>query len=113
VKKLVVHVLILILLVFAACNLRGGNSNTEAPRQPQVMKLSDEADAQVSDWRRTATGWERRATWNLSPPVRTVWHDVMAVHPVVWATLQVLVSVGALACFEDEVPRNTTVPVKA
>jgi hypothetical protein len=60
--------------------------------------LSTCADSDVEraeTWRRTAHGWEHPGHWQTAradqPPARTI-----AIHPLVVASLQLLISVGAL-----------------
>lgn len=47
-------------------------------------------------WRRTEFGWEEASRWQLdAPPVRLL-TPVVAVHPLVIASLELMISVGAL-----------------
>ena len=75
------------------------------------------ARADVSDWRRTAAGWERAGDWQPNSPTRLAvpkFKSADAVHPLVVAALELLVSLGALLFFSLAGPlRGKKVGVKS
>lgn len=55
-----------------------------------------------NDWRRTATGWEQAGNWQPNPPMVlavTASPSAGAMHPLVVAALELLISLAALLHF--------------
>jgi hypothetical protein len=58
------------------------------------------ASAEEGRWVRTADGWERSDSWELTEPQR------LSVHPIIWATGQGLMSIFALVAWPNEMRRS-------
>jgi len=52
------------------------------------------ASAANSDWRRTASGWERRDDWRIEPTPR------QPLHPMAIASLQLVAALGLLVQYD-------------
>jgi hypothetical protein len=61
------------------------------------------ASAERSDWRRTASGWERRDDWHLEPAPR------QPLHPMAIASLQLVAALGLLVQHDERDTRRSAV----
>ncbi|HUG69913.1 MAG TPA: hypothetical protein VMM76_19330 [Pirellulaceae bacterium] len=53
-------------------------------------------DRPLVAWRRTALGWEDASRWQLNATLRPLPTSTAAVHPLVIASLELMLSVGVL-----------------
>ncbi|MCA9119385.1 MAG: hypothetical protein KDB11_04330 [Planctomycetales bacterium] len=56
-------------------------------------------------WRRTACGWEDTSCWHLDFRIKSRPTPVAAVHPLVLASLELMISVGVLVIGSPPYPR--------
>lgn len=70
-----------------------GSADTAPADRVAVTRTED-----PSGWRRTARGWEHESTWKSLEPQELA--PALRVHPVLVATLQVMMVLGALVLFE-------------
>ena len=66
------------------------------PLEPLSRTSSIRIGTRPTGWRRTALGWEEASHWRLRASIGSVPTSAAAVHPLVIASLQLLVSIGAL-----------------
>lgn len=69
-------------------------------RPPTACPISrargDGGSSQPTGWRRTDLGWEEASRWQLERVPRPVPTPATAVHPLVIASLELMISLGAL-----------------
>ena len=84
------HRLLLLALFSLACWFPATNC-------PISQALGDGSSTdRPSGWRRTVSGWEEASRWHLDARPDPHLTPAMAVHPLVIASLELLISVGGL-----------------
>lgn len=68
----------------------------EAARPFSEARGDSNADRRSTEWRRTAQGWEDASRWQLESLPHPYPTPATAVHPLVVASLELLISIGAL-----------------
>ena len=108
---MVLVVAALMLPMFSYSTSREGIADSSAQEESRAARTD------LTDWRRTAAGWERVSEWQSDSPTLLagpVFKSVDAVHPLVIAVLELLVSVAALLYFSPADPlRGKKVGVKS
>lgn len=79
--------------------------------QPHASESAEQVSkkAELGDWRRTDSGWERYSSWGMSSTDNEngfpAYVDVRSVHPGLLASFVALASLGALTLI-DERPKQ-------
>ncbi len=75
-----------------------GSLSNDPADEAHEAAIQDDTDLPEIEWRRTVNGWEPKSAFtdaSLSPPA-----SALHLHPLVVASLQGLLSIGALLLFE-------------
>ena len=97
-------VVVLFVHLLFCCSLAACGPPLACQTSPTERVASNNPDP----WRRTTRGWERVDRWQMPRPA-----PATAIHPLVIATLQLLVSIGALVAWPASIrPSNPSSSIK-
>ena len=101
------HLVLLGLALLVTCVPSATSPTGRAQVRSPVL---EERIAASANWRRTANGWERTSDWRFEN--RPIAPRIAAVHPLVIAGLQLLLSVGVLLALTPIRPRRAVDPAR-
>jgi hypothetical protein len=91
-KSFTATLLVLSALFYIACNMDSG--------LPEISQMTSRiSEASHDTWRRTAQGWEKSTDWQHVPVISPEWIHAGSIHPALVASLQLLISLGALVAW--------------